>query len=106
MTNGQVESFNLKEELKVNEHNLLKEMLEQPGKYIYWASVLEKLKFYHESKELSLERREAELEPIARKELKAEETKPTKDMIAAYIKRDKQYQQIQNELQTYNFISR
>jgi len=102
--NGQVESFNLKEELKVNEHNLLKEMLEQPGKYIYWASVLEKLKFYQESKELSLERREAELEPIARKELKAEETKPTKDMIAAYIKRDEQYQQIQNELQTYNLI--
>lgn len=102
--NGQLEVFNLKEELRVNEHNLLKEMLEQPGKYIYWSSVLEKLKYYQESRELALERREAELEPIARTELKKVETKPTKDMIAAYVKRDEQYQNIQDELQAYSLI--
>jgi hypothetical protein len=103
-TNGQLEVFNLREELKVNEQNLQKEMLEQPGKYIYWSSLLEKLKYYQESKELEIEQREAELEPTARTELKKEEAKPTKDMIASYIKRDGQYQKLQNELLTYNFI--
>lgn len=103
-TNGQLEVFNLKEELKVNEINLQEEMLKQPGKYIYWSALLEKLKYYQEGKELEIEQREAELEPVARQELKKEETKPTKDMIAAYIKRDETYQKLQADLLTYNFI--
>jgi hypothetical protein len=95
-TNGQLEVFNLKEELKVNELNLQEELLKQPGKYIYWSALLEKLRYYQEGKELEIEQREAELEPVARQELKKEETKPTKDMIAAYIKRDEAYQKLQS----------
>lgn len=101
---GILQEFNLNEELKVNENNLLKEMLEQPGKYIYWASVLEKLKYYQESRELDLEKKEAELEPIARAELVESDKKPTKDMIAAYIRRDANYLQIRQDLLTFNHV--
>jgi hypothetical protein len=106
--NGDYVEFDLTEELKVNEMNLLQEMLQQPSKYIYWSSLLEKLRYYQESKELELEFETARLDPIARKELTTYDgTKaktPTKDQVEAYIKRESSYQKLRQELQHFEFI--
>lgn len=88
---GQFEEYNLKEELKVNEGNLLQEMLQQPSKYIYWSSLLEKLKWYQEDAELKLEVKIAELDKEAREFITNGNGKPTKDVVEAYIKQQPSY---------------
>ncbi|USL89324.1 ssDNA binding protein [Bacillus phage vB_BceH_LY2] len=88
---GREEVHNIKNELKINEINLEKEMLEQPSKYIYWSSLLEKLKYYQEMHELTLETITARLDTEARAHIESEKKKPTKDVVEAYIKQQKQY---------------
>jgi hypothetical protein len=102
--NGQLVEFNLHEELKVNEPNLLQEMLQQPSKYIYWSSLLEKLKYFQEATELELELETARLEPEARTKLKEDTPKPTKDQVEAYIKRQPSYQAQRKSLQHFEYI--
>lgn len=102
--NGTFQEFKLKEELKVNEDNLLQEMLQQPSKYIYWASVLEKLKYYQESTELQLELEVANLDEQARTFITKNGGKPTKDVVEAYIKRQPSYQQARNNCQHYEYV--
>ena len=102
--NGQYVEFDLDKELKINEDNLLQEMLEQPSKYIYWSSLLEKIKYFQESTELALELEVARLEPQAREALKVDNPKPTKDMIESYIKRQPSYQQKRAEVLSYEYI--
>ncbi|QEG04203.1 hypothetical protein [Bacillus phage BC-T25] len=100
----QVETFNLKKELAVNEHNLLVEMLAQPTKYVYWSSVLEKLKYYQEALELELEFQVATLDKQARDEMKQIAEKPTKDSVDAYIKRHPDYQAKRQECLNYDYV--
>lgn len=102
--NKQFETFNLRKELAVNEHNLLTEMLEQPSKYIYWSSVLEKLKFFQESTELQLEFLVATLDKQARDEMKQIGEKPTKDSVDAFIKRDAAYQAMRQNCLGYEYV--
>lgn len=100
----QFTTFNLRNELKVNEHNLLVEMLEQPSKYVYWSSVLEKLKFFQESTELQLEFLVATLDKQARDEMKQIAEKPTKDSVDAYIKRNPEYQAMRQNCLSYDYV--
>lgn len=102
---GQYVEYDLLEELKVNEDNLLTEMLEQPSKYIYWSSILERIKFYQEGVELELELKVAELDPEARSYLKQQGEKPTKDMVDAYVKRQDSYIEIRKRMALYEHIS-
>jgi hypothetical protein len=102
--NGQYVEYNLKEELKVNEANLLLEMLQQPSKYIYWASILEKIKYFQEAQELELEMEVAQLDEQARKFITDNGGKPTKDIVEAYIKRQPSYQQARTNCQYYEYI--
>ena len=97
---GQFQEYNLKEELAVNESNLLQEMLQQPSKYIYWASILEKIQFFQESSELELELLEARLDKQARADLE----KPTKDSVEAYIKRTDDYRKAREKVMYYDYI--
>lgn len=101
---GEFVEYNLREELAVNEDNLLREMLQQPSKYIYWSSILEKLKLFQESKELALETTMARLDGEARDHIKQNNNKPTKDMVEAYIKSQPEYERAMNELNYYNYI--
>lgn len=101
---GQHQDYNLREELKVNEDNLLQEMLQQPAKFIYWASILEKLKFFQESKELEVERIIAGIDSAAREHYKGSDTKATKDVVEAYRKQQPEYEAAMTELNYYNFI--
>lgn len=102
---GQYVEYDLTQELKVNEDNLLTEMLEQPSKYIYWSSILERIKFYQEGVELELELKVAELDPEARGYLKQQGEKPTKDMVDAYVKRQESYIEIRKRMALYEHIS-
>lgn len=103
-TTGNTLDFNLKDELAINEQNLLQEMLEQPSKYIYWSSILETLKMYQEAKEIELETVVANLDPQARNVLKESDIKPTKDMVDAYIKRQETYTTKKNEVLYMSYI--
>jgi hypothetical protein len=101
---GQTITYNLREELKVNEANLLQEMLHQPSKFIYWASIYEKLKYFQEAKELEAERVIARIDTEAREYYKGTETKATKDVVEAYRKSKDEYHEVMTELNYYDFI--
>lgn len=103
--NGQYVSFDLQNELKVNESNLLQEMLQQPSKYIYWASLLEKINYFQEVKEIELETKIAQLDKSAREQCKTDDVKPTKDIVDAYIKRHPEYLTAKKTVQHYEYIS-
>lgn len=98
---GQYVEYDLTKELAVNESNLLQEMLHQPAKYIYWSSMLEKIKYFQESTELELELVEAKLDKVAREQLE----KPTKDSVEAYIKRTEDYQNARKKCSYYEYLS-
>jgi asparagine synthetase B (glutamine-hydrolysing) len=102
---GSYQEYDLRNELRVNEQNLNQEMLQQPAKYIYWSSILERLRFYQESKELELEQEEARLDSRARKHyLDAGNPKPTKDMVEAFIKQQDEYAAAQKQVHMYNHL--
>jgi hypothetical protein len=101
---GQYVEYNLRKELAINEDNFQEAMLTQPASYIYWSSILEKLKLYQETKELELEKVLAQLDQEARDHIKKDGTKPTKDMVDAYVKRHDDYQAKQKEVVDYNYI--
>ncbi|WNO29879.1 hypothetical protein [Bacillus phage SDFMU_Pbc] len=96
--------YNLREELAVNEHNLLQEMLEQPAKFVYWASLLEQLKYYQESKELECERVTAQVDDAARQHYNSTGTKPTKDMVETYRRLRPEYEQVMLEYMQLKLI--
>ena len=103
--NGEMKEYDLTKELKVNENNLQEEMLKQPSKYIYWASVLEKIKLYQESTELKLEQTVAELDREAREFILQHQGKPTKDVVDAYIKRQPKYAEAVGNLNYFEYIA-
>jgi len=88
---GQFRAYDMSKELKINESILQQEMLEQPSKYIYWSSLLEKLRYYQEMEDLKLEVVWAKLDGKAREEIKAKSEKPTKDQVESYIKQQDEY---------------
>ncbi|AYJ75220.1 hypothetical protein BSP36_133 [Bacillus phage BSP36] len=102
--NGEFQEYDLREELAVNEDNFEVEMIEQPSKYIYWSSILEKLKMFQESVELELEVVVASLDQQARDALKETATKPTKDMVDSYIKRQPEYEKAKKKEIYYNYV--
>ncbi|MCC9083806.1 hypothetical protein LOS22_15390 [Enterococcus faecium] len=67
--NGETIVFDLTEELQVNEFSVRQAFLEQPAKYTYWTSLLERLRMYQENYELQAEKRKAELYEPSRKSL-------------------------------------
>lgn len=90
---GEFVNINLKEELSINESNLDQEMLQQPAKYVYWSSILEKVRLVKEQSDLELEQLMGELDKEARTTLPIEGTKPTKDSVENYIRRTQQYKE-------------
>jgi hypothetical protein len=102
---GQFVEYNLRRELAVNEGNLLQEMLQQPSKYVYWASLLEKINMFQESTELELELVVARLDKQARKDCEDNNIKPTKDIVDAWIKRTEEYVAARKNCQYYDYIA-
>lgn len=99
-------TFNIKEELNINEFNVYREFLAQPGKYAYWTSVLSTLKYYLESAELSMEKQRATIYEPSRQTLITVKAvpKPTKDQIEAEIQLDETYQQLQRDVVAYKAL--
>lgn len=102
--NGETRTYNVDEELKVNEYSIRKAFLEQPAKYAYWSSVLEKLKLYQESYELQLTTRKAEIYDSTRQELIQNGIqRPTKDQIEAFIQIDSEVQRLSQAVVAMNY---
>lgn len=101
---GQHITLDLQKELSVNEANLEVEMLQQPSKYVYWSSILEKIRFFQESAELEMELLIAELDKEAREELPKEDIKPTKDSVDNYIKRTEAYKVQKEKCNHYAYL--
>ena len=98
--------IDLKAELAINENNLDREMLQQPAKYVYWSSILERLRYFQESAELELEVLEGRLDNEAREELPKEGVKPTKDSVENYMKRKEEYVIAREKCNTYDYLVR
>lgn len=102
--NGETRTYNIDKELKVNEFSIRKAFLEQPSKYAYWSSVLEKLKLYQESYELQLSTKKADLYDPTRKELIDNGIqRPTKDQIEAMILTDEEVQRLSKAVVAMNY---
>lgn len=100
--NGSFYEYELQEVLSINEHNLQEEIKLQPGKYVYWSSVLEQIRGYLESEELQEEHLRANLYEVARESLIQEGTpKPTKDQIDSWILRQEEYTRVKENILTY-----
>lgn len=97
---GQRVDFDLQQELSINEYNYEMEMLSQPAKYVYWSSLLEKLRLYEEQAELELETLIGELDQQARAEIE----KPTKDSVDAYMKRTEAYKLAKEKINYYKYV--
>lgn len=101
---GQYVEINLREELAINEDNLSQEMLQQPSKYVYWSSVLEKIRLFQENADLEMELLLGELDKEARIELPKEDIKPTKDSVDGYIKRTEKYKIAKEKCNYYDYL--
>lgn len=101
--NGEYHDYDILDELKIDEYNLEKELQLQPGKYVYWSSILEQVRSYLESAELQEEHTKANLYEVARNTLIAEGTpKPTKDQIDSWILRQEEFIQTKEQVNTFN----
>lgn len=103
--NGEVLEFNLIEELKINEFNVVSEFLQQPAKYVYWSSILEKVKMYRESAELQAETYKSSIYESSRLGLvEVGINKPTKEQVNAEIMGDEHYIKLLESLNTYKYL--
>lgn len=103
--NGETKTYDIQEELVIHPHSVRLAFLEQPAKYAFWSSVLEKIKLYQESYELMLATKKAEVYELSRSDLIASGTaKPTKDQIEARVMLDPEVQELNRTVlqSTYN----
>lgn len=92
--NGNKETVNLQEELVIDEHNIGEELHNQPRKYVYYTSLLEKVRAYLESADLALEMEHARLyEPSRVHVLENTGKNPTKDQISSHIMNQTSFQE-------------
>lgn len=103
---GQYVELDLRTELAINEDNLDKEMREQPAKYVYWSSVLERIRLYQESANLELESLLGELDIEAREELPKLGLKVTRDSVEGYISRTEAYKRAKEKCNNYDYLVR
>lgn len=103
--NGMVETYSLSQELRINEMNVPNEYLQQSAKYIYWASILEKVRMYLDASELNSEIKKAECYTKSRDDLVEKGVlKPTKDQIEHAVMLDDDYVQALREVQGYTHL--
>lgn len=103
--NGESTTYDLREELKVNDFNVVNEFLEQPSKYVYWSSILERVKMFKESAELKAETYKASIyEPSRLSLVDAGINKPTKEQVNAVILSDENYIKLLEDINTYNYL--
>lgn len=105
--NGEYIDIDINSELSINQFNLDSELQKQPQRYVYYTSILEKLKAYSESSELELEKVHATLYEQAVPALQSGgSARPTKDMIEAWIMRQDNYQNALNNVNYYKSLVR
>lgn len=103
--NGETVQFSLREELRINEMNVQQEFLEQSSKYVYWTSILERVRLYQESSKLHAEIARADLyEPCRSALINTGIPKPTKDQVDAKILQDEDYIRKLEALNTYDHL--
>lgn len=102
---GETVTYNLKDELMINTHNLLEEFNLQPAKYVYWSSLLETVRAYLEASQLKEEQIRASLYEACRIILVDNGTaKPTKDQIEAEILKNDTYIEARELVNTYSYF--
>lgn len=103
--NGESTTHDLREELKVNDFNVVSEFLEQPSKYVYWSSILERVKMFKESAELKAETYKASIYETSRTVLvDAGINKPTKEQVNSVIMSDENYIKLLEDVNTYTYL--
>ena len=91
--NNNVFTYNIQDDLKIDEHNINQVLMEQSSKYAWWANLHEIVKRYREAEERKLEHLASQLNLQVRESFKQQKVKPTKDMVDACITTNQSYQQ-------------
>lgn len=103
--NGHVETYDLNEELRINDYDLEKEISLQPSKYVYWTSILEKMRTGLEHANLVEETKKAELYESAREAIiNTGVPKPTKDHIESWILKQEGYVLARQQVNAYESL--
>lgn len=103
---GREETFDLAEELRIQEGTLQDDLMTQPAKYAYWSSLLTTLQYYEEVAEKKLETISAKLDIQVRLELSQPNSvvKPTKDSVIARVTSNEEYQTAWDEELQYTHL--
>lgn len=97
--NGQELHYDLLEQLAINEHDMHSEFRNQPGKYVYWATILERVKAQVEAAVFREEQVFASLyEPARLQLIGGGTTRPTKDQIESEIIQTDEYIEVHDEV--------
>lgn len=96
--NGEIEEFNIKDELMIDRDNVNEGYINQPGRYAWWGMVLEVAKANVERAKRELSVQEAEADERVRTELDMEGVKITEAIVTRRLKADKGYLKASDEL--------
>lgn len=102
--NGEVHEYNMQNELKVNEVTLGQELLQQPVKYLYWGSVLEKVNAYLDTAKWQMDILEANLRDEARLFFAKQGARTNAQMIDDYAKQKDSWKIKRTEISNLEYI--
>lgn len=103
LRNGDTREFNIKDELAISKATLNEDVIEQPGKYAWWAAVAEQAKHQRDHAETELDKAEAQADYNVRLKLELDGIKITEALVKQNIKLDKEYLMALN---TYNLAKK
>ena len=93
-----IEERDLKEDVKIDRSDMVKEYSEHPSIFSYWASRLEIAKFEYDQMKLKADLIYNQLYLRIKEELLRENTKVTENHLKALVETDKEYVEVKKEL--------
>ncbi|WAX23343.1 hypothetical protein VL10_ORF152 [Staphylococcus phage vB_SauM_VL10] len=101
--NGNTQTFNIHDELKLSEYTIQDEMYQQSSKFAWWASLKERVSNYAEAEQRKLEKIGAQLNLQIRAQYEQQGKKPTKDQVESAVFLSDEYQQQAKVVEAWNY---
>jgi len=102
----EIQKADLIEALKIDRHDLDRELLKQPAKYVWWATLYAEVSRKVDSVEEKMDRLEAKLAVRYVKELRERKTRYKVSDVKYYIANDHKYQKLQTQLRRWKASER
>lgn len=95
---GEIHEYDLKKELHIDEATLGQEFLNQPVKYLFWCSILEKMTMYLDSEKYKMDVTEANLRDQGREFFVKSGIKSNAQMVDDYCKQQSDWKAVERKL--------